>query len=141
MRVIQANNTETINIGRQLENLATEVVFDLSNWIAEFGDGEAALIVRRVGDSNIYPVSLERQDSEAIWKVTNADTELAQKGRYGRCELRWYVGDVLAKSNIWKLYVEPSMTGQSGTVPPTPEQSWVDKVLEAGNTAEKQNLQ
>ena len=131
MRVVQANNTETINIGRQLENLATEVVFDLSNWIAEFGDGAAALIVRRVGDSNTYPVSLERQDSKATWKVTSSDTELAQKNRYGRCELRWYVGDVLAKSNIWKLYVEPSMTGQSGATPPTPEQSWVDKVLEA----------
>ena len=136
MRVVQANNTETINIGRQLENLATEVVFDLSNWIAEFGDGAAALIVRRVGDSNTYPVSLERQDSKATWKVTNSDTELAQKGRYGRCELRWYVGDVLAKSNIWKLYVEPSMVGQSGQVPPSPEQSWLDKVLEAGTIAE-----
>ena len=135
MRLIQANNTTTIDLGRQGENLATQVVFDLSDWTAEYGDGTAELIVQRPGEDAPYPAAIAQDGTAVIWTLTAADTAVA--GSYGHCELRWYVGDILAKSKIWRTWVEPAMDTPSETTPPEPEKGWVDKVLEAGTSAKE----
>ena len=44
MKQIYANNLTTLSLGRQGENLARQVVFDLSAWEAEYGPGTVELI-------------------------------------------------------------------------------------------------
>lgn len=137
MREIHAKNVSIIDLGRQGENLATQVIYDLSDWIAEYGDGTAELIHKRIGDSQPYPVAAVRDGNTLIWTVTSTDTAVATKPPigYGKCELRWYSGDVLAKSKTWKTIVSPAMDTPSETAPPDHDQGWVDQVVEAGATA------
>ena len=139
MREIHAKNVSIIDLGRQGENLATQVIYDLSDWIAEYGDGTAELIHKRVGDLQPYPVAAVREGNTLIWTVTSTDTAVATKppSGYGKCELRWYSGDVLAKSKTWKTMVSQAMDTPSETAPPDPEQGWVDQVLAAGASAKE----
>lgn len=137
MREIHAKNVSIIDLGRQGENLATQVIYDLSDWIAEYGDGTAELIHKRVGDLQPYPVAAVRDGNTLIWTVTSTDTAVATKppSGYGKCEMRWYVGDVLAKSKTWKTLVSQAMDTPSETAPPDHDQGWVDQVVAAGATA------
>lgn len=139
MNIVQATTyTKSFGIGRQGENLARQVVFDLSDWITEYCDGTPELIYQRPGDKTPYPVAAIREGSTLIWTVTSLDTAVAPSyGSYGRCELRWYVGDVLAKSQTWRVYVEPAMDTPAEMAPPDPEQGWVDQVLAAGAEAQQ----
>lgn len=139
MREIYAKNVPTIDLGRQGENLVTQVIYDLSDWIAEYGDGTAELIHKRIGDSQPYPVAAVRDGNTLIWTITSTDTAVATRplSGYGQCELRWYSGDVLAKSKTWKTMVSRAMEAPSETAPPDPEQGWVDQVLAAGASAKE----
>ena len=135
MNQIKASGKSILELGRQGENLARQVVFDLSAWEAEYGPGTVELIHQRPGEEAPYPVAVRREDTFVLWDLTSADTAVA--GSYGHCELRWYVGDILAKSKIWRTWVEPAMDTPSETAPPEPEKGWVDKVLEAGTSAKE----
>ena len=133
MITVKANDISILSLGRQGENLARQVVFDLSAWVEEYGPGVVELIAQRPGDDAPYPVAVRRDGESMLWDLTAADTAVADG--YGRCELRWYVGDILAKSKIWRTWVEPAMDTPSETAPPEPEQGWVDQVLAAGAAA------
>lgn len=138
MRIVHANNKTTISLGRQGENLARQVVFDLSDWVSDYSNGTLELIYQRPGDERPYPVAAVREGSTLMWTVTNLDTAVASSyGCYGRCELRWYVGDVLAKSHTWRTLVEPAMGTPTETTPPESEQGWVEQVLAAGSAAQQ----
>ena len=134
MTQIYANNFTTLVLGRCGENLARKVVFDVSDWEAEYGHGVVELIAKRPGDEAPYPVVTTRDGCIVVWTVTAADT--LYPGDSGRCELRYSVGDVLVKSRIWRTWVDETMDTPSETTPPEPEKGWVDKVLEAGISAE-----
>lgn len=133
MIVVKADDLTSLALGRQGENLARQVVFDLSAWEAEYGPGTVELIHQRPVDTSPYPVAVRREDTFVLWDLTSADTAVA--GSYGHCELRWYVGDILAKSKIWRTWVEPAMDTPSETAPPEPEQGWVDQVVAVGAAA------
>lgn len=133
MIIVQATGKTSISIGRQGENLARQVVFDLSDWITEYGPGVVELIYQRPGDERPYPVAAVREGSTLVWTVSELDTAVATTGNAtGHCELRWYVGDVLAKSHTWRVWVEPAMDTPTETEPPDPEKGWVDQVLAVG---------
>ena len=134
MIVVKADDLTSLALGRQGENLARQVVFDLSAWKSEYGPGSVELIAQRPGDETPYPVVTTRDGDSVVWSVTAADT--LYPGDSGRCELRYYVGETLAKSRIWGTYVAIAMGTPSETTPPEPEKGWVDKVLEAGISAE-----
>ena len=106
MKQIQANSKNTLVLGRQGENLARQVVFDLSDWMSEYGQGLAELIAQRPGDTAPYPAAAVQEGSTLVWTLTAADVE---RPRGGCCELRYYVGEALVKSRIWQTYVEPAM--------------------------------
>ena len=135
MITVKANDISILSLGRQGENLARQVVFDLSAWVEEYGPGVVELIAQRPGDDAPYPVAVRRDGESMLWDLTAADTAVADG--YGRCELRWYVDDILAKSKIGRTWVEPTMDTPSETAPPEPEKGWVDKVLEAGTSAKE----
>ena len=135
MEQVKANTLSTIPLGRQGENLARQILFDVSGWESEYGPGSVELIAQRPGDETPYPVVTTRGGDSVVWSVTAADT--LYPGDSGRCELRYYVGETLAKSRIWGTYVASAMGTPSETAPPEPEKGWVDKVLEAGTSAKE----
>lgn len=140
MKKIYANNLTTLSLGRQGENLARQVVFDIRDLESLYGSGTVEVIHQRPGDAQPYPLAVQRDGTLVTWDVTATDTEMSAataNERYGKCELRYYAGETLAKSQIWRTWVESAMDTPSETAPPEPEQGWVDQVLDAKQTAEK----
>ena len=134
MKQIQASANTTLVLGRQGENLVRQIAFDLSDWEMEYGPGIAELIFLRNREELPYPVVAERDGASLVWTVTAADTECP--GERGRCELRYYVGDVLAKSQVWTTRVIPAIPTPIAETPPEAERGWVEQVLSAGAAAQ-----
>ena len=119
-------------LGRQGEHGVRQVRFDLSYLIENFGEGAAILVHQRSQDLAPYIVSAVQDGDRLEWTVTDADT--AYKG-LGKAEIRWTVGDDLAKTVTYKTSVQRSLTAQ--TEIPEPLESWYDKMLEQiGNSQE-----
>lgn len=114
-----------ILIGRQAENNAIKVVFDLSFLIQNFGEGTAVLVHQRTKDNAPYIVTTIQDGSTLSWNVSNIDT--AYVG-VGQAELRWTVGDTLAKTIIYKTWTVKSITADE--VMPDEYQSWYDAMIE-----------
>lgn len=133
MKQIYANNFTTIALGRRGENLARKVIFDVRDLESLYGTGDVEVIYQRPGDAQPYPLSVQRDGSLVTWDVTATDTEMSDGS--GKCELRYYVGDTLAKSKTWRTWVEPALSTPSETAPPEPEQGWVDQIIAVGAAA------
>ena len=131
MLTIHAIPGRNIVLGREGENLARSVIFDVSDWISAYGVGTVSLIAQRSGDTEPYPCTVTVDGSAVTWLITAADT--ARQG-YGKCELRYAVGDVLVKSETWLTYTADAL-GTPAPEAPEPQKAWVDKVLEAGQAA------
>ena len=125
MVTIQADEKTPIRLGRVGENEVTQVQFDLSELIKDYGDGTVTLMAKRSQDTDAYPVATTRNNTKMSWLVTSGDT--AYKGQ-GKCELFWYVGNALAKSIVFVTIVEPDIGGV-GEEPPQPYEPWI-KALE-----------
>lgn len=125
----KASGFSEINLGRQGENQARKVVFDvLRAWREEFGStGAASLIVQRSEDTAPYPVTLGEENGMLTWTVGAADTAYAGEGK---AELRYTVGSTVVKSCIYKTVVRATL-GDGTSEPPEAYQSWVDEVLTA----------
>lgn len=118
-------NTTTIPLGRQGENLARTICFELSEMIEEYGAGTATLICLRSKDSAPYVCDTTQNGSMLSWTPTDTDTAYAGAGK---CELRWSVGEVLAKSIVYNTVITPSISGDS--VVPSEYESWYEALLE-----------
>lgn len=119
-------------LGRQGEHGVRQVRFDLSYLIETFGEGTAILVHQRSQDLVPYIVSAVQDGDRLEWTVTDADT--AYKG-LGKAEIRWTVGDDLAKTVTYKTSVQRSLTEQ--TEIPEPLESWYEQMLEQiGNSQE-----
>ena len=125
----KAYGMQEINLGRQGENKARRVTFDIAGkWRETYGTGGSfSLIVQRDGDASPYPVALSEENGLLVWLVESADT--AKSGE-GRAELRYTLGDLIAKSQTYKTRVRAAMDGSTAD-PPEAYQSWVDEVLTA----------
>ncbi len=111
---VRAGPGKPVFLGRQGENLARRIVFDLSAMREAYGDGSAQLVVRRSGDAFPYPAANVRlADGALIWSPSAADT--ARAG-CGSCELRWYAGETLLKSELWTTLTVPAL-GELGQAP------------------------
>lgn len=134
----EASNTKNINVnvqrppvniplGRQGENLATCIIFDCTGLVQLYGDGTAELL-HELKSGTVYPVAIQQDGASVSWTVSASDT--ANIGS-GRAELRWYVGDTLAKSAKFRTSVSSALADTTTETPPAPQQSLVDKVLAA----------
>lgn len=119
-------------IGRQGENLAREIEFNINDWIDTFGEGNVFALHRRNVDAAPYPLNLTVADGKAVWTITNVDTAYTGSGE---CELRYVVDDVIVKSMTYKTFVSPSLKGEMN--PPEALPDWVADVLAAGEAALK----
>ena len=120
-----------VTLGRRGENMARQVVFDLSAWVDVYGAGTAQLLAQRAGDAAPYPVSIEQTSDAAVWTVSAADTYVVGDGKV---ELLYSVNDVVVKSEIWQTSVLDSLSDDA-TEPPEASAGWVEKVLAAGAQA------
>lgn len=67
--ILALNNT--IIIGKQGENNARRVKFDIRSWMDEFGSGSPQLIVQMPDSPGPYPVDCAIENGYAVWTVTN----------------------------------------------------------------------
>lgn len=123
---VSESSSSLIDIGRQGEKGARQIVFDLSWLVETYGDGTAALLHQRSQDGLPYQVDAVQDGTTLTWTVTDTDT--AYMG-YGKAEIRWTVGDVLAKTVIYKTRVAESITGD--VTVPDKYQSWYDAMIDA----------
>lgn len=116
-----AQSGQIVFLGHQGENLARRVIFDLSDLRERYPEGRFALAAQRKGDALPYPAARTNLDGSAlIWTLTDTDTAVAG---YGRCELRCYDGDTLAKSEVWNTFTLPALSA-CGEAP----EAWEDYV-------------
>lgn len=139
---ILASFTRNIKLGHTGENEAARVAFSLVPFKEEFPGGRPALLVKPPKGGNAYPVALTVKGDTAYWPVTAADTAVAG---FGQCELQWYAGDTLAKSDKFDFWVVQAL--EAGAEPPdAPSKRWFDAIQsQIGNlddltTEEKKNL-
>lgn len=134
MKNIDARLGEVLFLGREGENKARRITFNLRSWRNQYGPGTAVLLAQRPGEKQPYPVALDETEYGVSWTVTAAD--VAIPGRYGKCELQYRVNDTIVKSDTWQTLVLEAL-GKAGETPPEPEQGWVDEVLQAGVEAQE----
>ena len=110
MERFYAIHNTPIFLGRQGENNAREVAFDIGGWLETYGEGTVQLFARRSGESAVYPVPFHREGRCVLWTVTEADVGIV--GQSGECELTYQPDeDTLVKSETWATFVLPSMDG------------------------------
>lgn len=111
---IKAIPGKLIMLGKQGENLAREVVFDVSGVRAEFGDGAFRLSAKRPGESDAYPATVTETGDTVVWALTGADTQNAGRGQ---CELAYYAGETRLKTWTYDTAIARSLTGSPKTDP------------------------
>jgi len=139
MRIVNVSTGPSITgftIGRRGENKATNVVFDLTDLIDNFGEGIAILVVKRPGETDPYPISLIRDGSSATWEVTNTDTANVETMM---AELFWYQGEMLAKSILYTVRIGKDIGDESFT-PPDPYDSWIESLTNIAVIAHQEAL-
>jgi len=130
---VSTNKTSRINLGIQGENIVEQVIFNISSWIEEFGEGVAYVYAKRKGDVDPYPVALEMDLDEgtATWDLTAADT--AYKGK-GSAQLVYVVDedgevaitdDEIKKTKVYATTVQTSLVASS-TENPDAYDTWLE---------------
>ena len=121
----------TIDLGREGENLARQVLLPLENLAA--GKGHALLLHQRAGDSSPYPVDIRQEGNSLIWVVTNADTGAAG---LGSAEVRWLGDDgQVIKSRIYHTVTQKALSDPES--PPEAYEGYVEAV--AANARDARN--
>lgn len=111
---IKAVPGKLIMLGKQGENLAREVIFDVSGVRAEFGDGAFRLVAKRPGEADAYPATVTETGDTVVWALTGADTQNAGRGQ---CELAYYAGEIRLKTWTYDTAIAKSLTGSPKTDP------------------------
>ena len=111
---IKAAPGKLIMLGKQGENLAREVIFDVSGVRAEFGDGAFRLSAKRPGEADAYPATVTENGDTVVWALTGADTQNAGRGQ---CELAYYAGETRLKTWTYDTAIAKSLTGSPKTDP------------------------
>ncbi len=124
MKSIFAKEFSRIDLGHRGENLARQVVFDLTEWLEAYGNGTALLVAQLPNAPTPYPCSVVREGDALLWRLSASDTSVAGKGR---CELSYYVGEQLVKSAVFQTYIAESLA-PAGAVP-EPQESWFEEIL------------
>lgn len=115
-------DVQVLDLGVQKENIVEKIVFDISPWIEEYGDGVAYIYARRNGDSEPYPVTLDMEDGKATWTLSSTDTYVKGKGK---AQLVYTVDSAIKKSRVYPTFVHNSL-GAASLTPPDPYDTWLD---------------
>ena len=136
MSIISIENIGTIDIGRQGENLARVIEFDVSSLVAAWPDATITLLVKRKRDVDPYFADVTVEDGVLRWPITSTETAIVGDGKM---EIQAVYGDVVAKSVTGIFRVTSSLSGSASTALPEVHPSWVDRLLAAaGNLSGSQ---
>ena len=131
---IYAKSNMVLHIGRAGEHLATEVVFDISDWINDYGNGNVELIINQNRGLYFQPKEyLVVENGLVTWKVIDSNTEFVGNGK---CELIYLVDDVKVKSAIYDIVVTKALDSEEGANPPNAFKTWVDELVAKADTIE-----
>ena len=122
---VSSNKVSRINLGVQGENIVEHVVFNIEEWMEEYGSGVAYIYAKRRGDTEPYPVALEMDlDAKtATWDLTLTDT--AAKGK-GSAQFVYivdedndndYSEDEVKKTKVYATTVQSSLVATSDENP------------------------
>lgn len=124
MITITALPSRIINIGRRGENEHRRVVFDISEYLAQYPDATFGLI-HSPASATAYPVAtVAVENDQLVWTVTSSD--VTSEGQ-GRCELIVRQGDAIAKSIIYMTQVLPALDAAGEA--PEPWESWQSQMI------------
>lgn len=122
-----------IMLGIRGESNVTSVIFDITELINNYGEGNVQLLVKRSVDDEAYPVVISKDENIVVWIVSDVDTAYAG---VGCCELWYYVDDAIAKTIVFNTYVSNDI-GESSENPPDQYQGWVEEIVYAGAKVEE----
>lgn len=125
---ISTRTQPIVNIGRRGENGVTQVIFDFTQWVNEFGRGVVSLLVARSADANAHPVAVTIENNSAIWDISSIDTAYAGSGS---AEYVYTVDNKIVKSAVYRIVVTRDI-GNTSQTPPDPYESWIDRLVELG---------
>lgn len=131
MRIVNAKIGSPIHIGRQGENLATKVVFNIDDWINTYGDSDNIELVANI-DEQIIIIDVTKNGNEVVWEVKN---DITQFTGHHICELFYTVNSALVKSRIYNFVVDQAIDSTEGTEPPEYANTWVTEVIDAKKEA------
>lgn len=116
-----------IQIGKQGENLTTDVVFDCNAWLDGLDGGTLSIVHQRNSDPDAYPCGNYSIDGKVLtWSIN--ETDLAFCG-LGQCELRYTIGERIAKS---KTFVTQTIAAlDPDETPPEAWEPYIDRVIDA----------
>lgn len=116
-------------LGRQGENEALQIVFNVSELIAEYGEGTAVLVAQRSQDVAPYAIVTSQTDKTVTWTISSTDT--LYQG-VGKANLMWNVNNTIAKTIDFDTYVFPSISGIVAV--PDALESWYNEMIEYINS-------
>lgn len=120
VKVLVDRQFKQLTIGKQGENKATSVQFNVKPWLDMWPGATIALAVQPpTGDA--YPAVVTTADGITTWVITSADTAVPGTGK---CELRVLLNDVVKKSATYITFVAESFTA-SGEAP-DPVTDWIE---------------
>lgn len=119
---------DTLWLGRYGENGAREVGINVAGWLADLGtDGTFMLVAWRPGEDDLpYNPNITLDGSVVVWQPSNIDTAISGRGF---AELRYYVGNSLAKSKTYRTVIDP--TPSEGADPPSAAEDWLERMEQA----------
>ena len=124
-----SSGTRLVPLGKQGENEALKIIFDVSRLIAEYGEGVAVVTHMRSKDTAPYVKVTERDGVNVTWNVNDTDTLFEGSGK---ANLMWNVNGVTVKTIDFDTYVFPSISGI--VTGPDALESWYNEMIEYINS-------
>lgn len=122
-----------MNVGHQLDDLATVISFPVSDVENEYGAGGTFYVrIQRNGDVAAYPTSNFSVSNGKLNLILTA-SDMAVNGE-GQIQLRYSVGSVTKMSRIYKFFSHYSLDASAEV--PDPWVSWVEAVEDNADRAE-----
>ena len=128
MRIVIMQEHTCNMLGHSGEALAVQARFPVAEAFRQtYGDGTFALLLLRPGETEPRAMVISVEGGDVVWNVSR---EAAEKPGLGVCELRYLVGQTLAKSAKYPVRILDAL-GEPAEEPPEAWQDWVDSVLSA----------
>lgn len=134
MRKIYIEDTSPINIGKQGENLATQIVFPIKKWFGDVNpEGSFTVVSIRPGEVIGNPKATSHDAKNVYWVVDSS--ELITAGN-GVCQVVYVYEDdeeTVSKTVTFTTVVSESL--EQGENPPEPYEDWITALLRQVNQA------
>lgn len=116
--------TTDLFLGRQGENLATQIIFAVPEDLQQYA---AFVYVLRNGDDTAYPAAnVVVADGSITWTITSIETLTYGAGEV---QIRFVDDETIVKTIVFRSFVSQSIDMDAGDVP-DPYETWLDSLVE-----------